>query len=201
MEILKNIPFIFVAFLLFLFVLNMRYRKTNRQQQETEDAFWERERLANATRKQDISNLPYITIPKEIIPSNLPTDSVKALESLSQQQILNLTGKTNTDLKLEYGVANLEFLSACDERFIDLVNALLDCSKDLLDANRSNEAKQLLEYAVSIQADAKPLYLRLAKLYLEEGNPSAIDNLIASANELNSLSKDGIVADLKSLNA
>lgn len=31
--------------------------------------------------------------------------------------MLNLSSMSNTDLKLEYGVANLDELSACDDRF------------------------------------------------------------------------------------
>ena len=162
-QILRNVPILTICIIAFLVVLNIRIRKSNRQQQNAEEAFWERENRANATRKQDVSNLPYITIPKEIILSNIGTDSEKKLSNLSEKQILNLTGLTNTDLKLEYGVANLEFLSSCDEHFTELVTALTDYSKDLLDRDMNNEARSVLEYAVSVQADAKPLYIRLAK--------------------------------------
>ena len=198
-QILRNVPILTICIIAFLVVLNVRIRKSNRQQQNAEEAFWERENRANATRKQDVSNLPYITIPKEIILSNIGTDSEKKLSNLSEKQILNLTGLTNTDLKLEYGVANLEFLSSCDEHFTELVTALTDYSKDLLDRDMNKEARSVLEYAVSVQADAKPLYIRLAKLYLESGTPEKIDDLITAADQLHSLSKTSIVADLKSL--
>ncbi len=200
-QIIRNIPILTICIIAFLILLNLQFRKSNRKQQNVEEAFWERENLANATRKQDISNLPYITIPKEIIPSNLGTDAEKELLGLSEVQILNLTGYTNTDLKMEYGVANLEFLSACDEHFTELVTALCDYSKDLIDRNMEKDALALLEFAVSVQADAKPIYIRLAKLYQEAGTSEKIDGLITAAEELKSLSKNSIIADLKSLRA
>lgn len=198
-SVLTRIPILFVVFVIFLLVINFRFRKSNREQQNAEDAFWERERQANSTRKKDISNLPYISIPIEIIPQNLHTAAEATLISLCEKQILNLTGKTNTDLKLEYGVANLEFLSQCDDNFSDLVTSLSDYSKELLDADQTDDAVKIMEFGVSVGADAKPLYIRLANYYQENGQASRIDELIQKANELNSLSKNSIVADLKAL--
>ncbi len=197
-DFIRHIPIILVVFILFLVFVNMRYRKSNKETKEREDAFWERERMANATRRKDITNLPYITIPKEILPQSLHTSAIDKLKALaeSEDKILNLTGKSNTDLKLEYGVANLEELSACDERFTLLVTALSEVAKDLLEAKQTDEAKAILEFAVKIQADAKSIYLMLAQLYCESNETAKIDSLIASAGDLNSLSKNSIIAEL-----
>ena len=103
-------------FLLFVVLLALRlnYLKAKREQQENE--FWERERQANITPAKDISNLRYITIPIEKFPLNFSTDEKvieieKELQELSTHRLLNLTGMTNTDLKLAYGVPNFETIN------------------------------------------------------------------------------------------
>jgi len=198
-DFLTKVPILFVFFVIFLLLFNWRLRKHTKAQKDVEESFWERERLANATRKQDISNLPYINIPLEIIPQNLHTASEEAIVALADQKILNLTGKTNTDLKMEYGVANLEILSACDDRFAELVKHLAQYSQELLSDNQVDAAQQILEFAVTIQADAKTIYLSLGQIYKDAGELSRIDELIAAAEGLQSLSKTAIVSALQDL--
>ena len=109
---------IFLAlFILFVLIMNYYIRKNNRLQDNLEKNFWDREHEANFSRKKDISNLNYLIITEDKIPQNLHTDAEKTLLELCNKKMLNLSGKTNTDLKLEYGVANLEELSLCDSRF------------------------------------------------------------------------------------
>ena len=55
----------------------------------------------------------------------------ETLQSLAGQKILNLGGKTNTDLKLEYGVANLETLCACDENYTTLCRTIYEYAECL----------------------------------------------------------------------
>ena len=71
-------------------------------------AFWDREQRANFTRKKPLDNLNYITIPDNILhmaPASMTAEiqnCLKDLGDLSSGKIVNLTGFTNTDLKLEY---------------------------------------------------------------------------------------------------
>ena len=101
--------FVFLAiFIVFLLYINFLMHKNNRAQENLEKQFWDRERSANFTRKKDISNLNYLIITEDKIPQNLTTDAKKSLETLCGQKMLNLSSMSNTDLKLEYGVANLD---------------------------------------------------------------------------------------------
>ena len=110
--------FVFLAiFIVFLLYINFLMHKNKRAQENLEKQFWDREHSANFTRKKDISNLNYLIITQDKIPQNLTTDAKKSLETLCGQKMLNLSSMSNTDLKLEYGVANLDELSACDDRF------------------------------------------------------------------------------------
>lgn len=191
-------PF-FTAFFLFVIVLNIALRKNNRSQEDFRSRFWERELEANHTRRQDISSLDYIRIPLDKIPQNLHTDSERELVALASEKLLNLAGETNTDLKLKYGVANLEQLSAFDANFARFVSALSVYAKELLDAGQTSDARGLLEFAVDCRADSSKIFSMLAKLYQDAGEPERIDNLLEIAKTFDSLSGRMIVQSLSTL--
>jgi hypothetical protein len=190
------IPIFTISVVVFVIVLKITMNKNERLRTDAEASFWEREHQANFTRRQDISGLDYITIPLDKFPQNLGTESEKKLEELSHAKILNLTGISNTDLKMSYGVANLEALTEYDNNFTLLVHALADYGKELSDAGQTEGAQTVLEYAVSIHADSKQIYTTLAGIYRDKGEPEKITELIASAEELSGLSRDGILAAL-----
>lgn len=192
------IPFFTIFFVVFLILLTVALRKSTNSQKQVEEDFLAREQAANNTRRADISHLDYIIIPPEIFPPEPQTENERRLKELSGEKILNLTGLSNTDLKLAYGVANLDALSEYDSNFTSLVSTLGSYGKELYDTGRLAEARKVLEYAVSIRADAGVVYTTLAELYRSSGEADKIPALIASAGELNSLSKDAI---LKKLNA
>ncbi len=183
-------------FIIFIAILNLSIIKNNRAQQNTEQIFWDRERKANFTRRKDISGLDYLTIPLEKIPQNLHTEAENALVRLSGCKMLNLTGLTNTDLKLEYGAANLEELSSYDDNFTEFVQNVTVYAKELLDAGQESDARALMELAVSYHADSSTIYTMLADMYIQSGESGQIESLITSAKELNSLSKNIIVSKL-----
>jgi tetratricopeptide (TPR) repeat protein len=189
-------PILTIFIFVFIIILTLRLRKNSQIQEETEERFWERERQANSTRKSDISGLDYITIPSELIPGDASSPAAQQLRELSGKNILNLTGLSNTDLKLQYGVANLEILSEYDANFTELVNALAAYGKELYDSKRIPEAKALLEYAVSIHADSGVIYTTLADIYQSGGETEKIKSLVDSAGELNTLSRDSIINKL-----
>lgn len=191
-------PF-FTIFFLFIIVLNIVLRRQDRSQAENDRRFWERELASNHTRKQDISNLDYIRIPLDKIPGNLHTDAEQELIALSSEKLLNLNGQSNTDLKLQYGVANLDFLSSCDANFARFVAILPVYAEELLAAGQAGDARTLLEFAVECSADSARIFSLLAKLYLDAGESGKIDDLIAIAEGYGSLSGQVIVRTLHGL--
>lgn len=116
---------------------------------------------------------------------------------LSSDKMLNLSGITNTELKLEYGAANLDELSAYDANFTEFVSAVNIYAQELLADGQKNAAKGLLELAVSYHADAISIYTTLADLYKQDGQATQIQNLIASAEEINTLARSIIVEKLR----
>lgn len=187
----------FALFLIILSVFAYLRSRSSKEQAETSDTFWEREEHANSIRKQDISQLEYITIPMEELPFK-DTNDTKLLEyqntikNLSEYKILNLTGISNTDLKLQYGTANLEFLSLADQRFTTLARTISLWGNYLYDEGNVKDATTVLEFGIQCKSDVSANYITLAKIY-KETSPEKISGLITQAKELNSLTKNSIV--------
>lgn len=166
------------------------------------DAFWERENKANRVRKKPLDNLDYISIPITSLPIQKNTTDEELLEyqekisALAEQKIVNLTGITNTDLKLEYGAPNLPVLTEYDQNFILLARTLNAWAHRLYDLGMVSEAKTVLEFGISCRTDVRTHYILLAKIYKEEFHPERIDTLIETAETLNSLMRQPIINEL-----
>ena len=190
------IPIFTIIIVIFLAILTFQLRKTTNAQEEVEEKFWAREREANATRRKDISNLDYITIPDGLFPLNLDSAVENQLAELIGKKMLNLTGMTNTDLKLEYGVQNLDELTSYDDNFAEFIKLAPDHAKELIAAGQTDDARNILEFAVNNLADSRAIFDILSSIYVEAGETSKIPQLISLAEKLDSLSKNIILDDL-----
>lgn len=194
---------IFLGLFIFFIFLVAYYRKKGiRQQEALENEFWNRENEANHTRRQDISGLPYITIPLEKFTMDIcDSPELKALEStlteLSTKKILNLSNQTNTDLKLKYGVANLDELSAYDQNFSTLCGTLVSYAECLSKLGYPRQAQTVLEFGISCGSDHSRNYRMLADMYAQQNQYQKLQELLASANELNSPMKHTIVSHIE----
>lgn len=194
-----------IFFIIIVFILWLKYElgKNTRNIQKANHQFWEREQLANSTRKKSTDSLNYIIISEKSLPfleinDEIIIKCVNQLISLKDKKILNLTGKTNTDLKLEYGAANLNYLSECDENFITLCRILNTYSARLKELGYEDEARKVLEYAVETGSDSLNIYRRLADIYSAHQETDNLEYLLFKANQLNTLLKKQIVSDLSS---
>ena len=111
--------------------------------------------------------------------------------------IINLTGVSNTDLKLSYGAPNFPYLSQCDQNYTDLVRCLNQWAQVLLLEYKTSQAQVVLEYAVSIYSDVSTTYDMLAKLYVEQKASDKILKLIDVAEQLETLLKPQIIKKLE----
>jgi len=192
-------PFLAI-FITFCLVLTYYIRKNDANQQKVQDEFWEKERLANTVRKKDISKLDYITIPFEKIPVKLHTSAEKKIYEFAEKPMLNLTGISNTDLKLSYGTANINILSEYDTNFSDFVALLPEYISELLEAGHPETAQILLEFAVNCNADSKKIYEQLANLYQEHNQLDKIDTLRKASEHLPELTKKAVQSMLSTMN-
>ncbi|WP_196803735.1 MULTISPECIES: hypothetical protein [Butyrivibrio] len=176
-------------------------RRVSRKEEAREMSFWEKERKSNNVRRKSLENLDYICIPVDVLPFGT-SGSNKELENseqnvlaLKDEKIVNLTGITNTDLKLEYGTANITELSLYDQNYTALVRALQNWGKALYDAGRYEDSAKVLEFAVKTRSDITATYKLLIDMYKTKLFLSApeiekkINSLIPIADNLNSLSR------------
>lgn len=197
-----NFPF-FASFILFCIWLSFTTLRVRRKDEHNRDAFWERERLANSTRKKPLDTLSYIGIPDKLLfPPLLPDDSEAAecrrmLTSLQGKKIVNLTGYSNTDLKLAYGAPNIDLLSEYDQNYTLLARTLQKWATVLLDAGCQDEAVDVLEFAVSTHTDISAAYRILASIYYDKQQTDKIEHLKDIANELRSAMRPAILRTLE----
>lgn len=195
-----KMPF-FTLFVLFVIWFTIKLKLSYKENRKSKEAFIERETAANNTRKQSLDDLDYITIPLSKLPFYDETDKEisqiqETIKSLSNKKIVNLTGISNTDLKLTYGAANLNDLTEFDRNFTELARTLNKWGKLLYENNCVNDARTVLEFAVAAKTDISGTYTLLADIYSSTGDESHIHELINEANKLESLTKNSIIRKL-----
>lgn len=195
---------IFASFIVFIAWLTYELSKSREKNAEAEKAFWEKEAAANSVRKKSLDDLAYIRFPFDRLPDKesfiangqpVP-ESLLALLSLQGKNIVNLTGFTNTDLKLKYGTANITVLSEYDENFELLCKNVYELCRILDQTNRTKEALFLLEETLTYGTDISGHYKLLARIYQRNNDVEKINQLKLRAQKLNSLTKTGILSFL-----
>lgn len=203
-------PF-FASFIVFGFLFSFSLKKRTKTEKKYVDDFWERERLADSTRRKPLETLDYITVPLNDLPldvlAELPEiqEFHQKLRELSGQKIVNFAGYSNTDLKLAYGAPNINLLSEFDRHFEELITLLQEWAAFLLqnwgegaqacpEEERKQAAKTVLAYAVSIGSDISATYERLIKLYLESGEQGRLPELKKQAEKIRTLPKKRILS-------
>ncbi len=191
--------FISISVLLFALFIRMKLGKTSKNKTD----FWEEERKANLTRPKDISGLDYRTVSIDSLPQSDHDDVTlrsywNSIRRLEGKQILNLTGQTNTELKLRYGSANLTKLSGFENNYIELISTLHKLGARLYYLNYIEEAQAVLEYSVSCLTDVTKTYRLLAEIYRKQGTPDKIDTLIRTIPNTKIPDKEKLQHELKS---
>lgn len=195
-------PF-FASFIVFIIWLTYQLIRIGRLEEKQEKDFWCREAMANRTRRKSLEDLAFIQIPFASLADGLPTDNEKirdcmdTLQSLSTLKIVNLTGWSNTDLKLRYGAPNITLLMEYDQNYTLLARTLQCLGSLLYENGHEQKAREILEFAVSTHTDVSGSYKLLADIYQKEGHPEKIRELLQIAEELRSVMKGPIVRNLQ----
>ena len=197
-------PFL-ATFILFIVLFNIRLRLVSRKEEQNEEKFWDRELRSNSVRKKSLDTLEYVHLPYDLLPFGTAgeDENLQAIEdeltALKDLKIVNLTGITNTDLKLEYGTANITALTEYDQNYTTLVIALQKWGDALYTLGRFEDAASVLEFAVKTRTDITATYRLLIDMYKtklglnEQEIQRKLDGLVPIANSLNSLSRSTIL--------
>lgn len=179
-------PF-FASFIVFCIWLSYELHKVRKLEKKQEENFWEKERVANLTRKKNLQDLNYVSLPSWLLSMDFSeASSVRdTLLSLSDKSIVNFNGISNTELKLMYGASNLTALSEYDSNFSLLIKTLQEAAVFLVSCHRYEDAKQVLEFALSIHSDISASFYLLADLYQELHILDKNEELALTAEALN----------------
>ena len=196
---------IFASFIVFCLWLRYQLKKSSKREDSLSQNFWEKEAEANNTRRKSLENLDYITIPLESFPTEISSlsenerfmECLETLHTLSNEKIVNLTGLTNTELKLKYGAPNINLLMQFDQNYTLLARTLQSFAEELYKAGFISESQTVLEFAISTHTDVSQSYFLLADIYDRENHPEKINELIATAEGLNTVMKNPIVRTLQ----
>ena len=195
-------PF-FASFLVFCLWLGYEIRKHRNIEEKANESFWDREAEANNTRRKSLDNLNYIHIPFDTLPMDILADDPviaeyhETLHGISDSPIVNLTGISNTELKLEYGAPNIEILSLYDQRYTILARTLQAWANALYEKGFELQAQTILEFAAQTRTDISATYNLLSSIYQKNGEADKIQPLISVAEGLNSALKEHIITLLK----
>ena len=197
------LPYFIILLAIFQFFL----KKNTKKHEELNKEFWKRERESNTVRKKDISALNYIIIPDTLpVPvdysgsegNNLKT-ALNNFYTFKDKKMLNLTGKSNTDLKAAYGAANLDALSEYDENCTQMLKSIIPLATELNKSGLTDEAAAYLEFGISCHTDITQNYIMLGEYYASKGNKDKIQHLVNVAESLDSLTKKTIISRLDSI--
>lgn len=190
-------PFLTV-FMILIVALTVCLKRNTHKEKQRQEAFWDRESRANCTRRKDLSTLPYIVIPSELLHVSGDSDEslsqeLETLSELSQKKIVNLNHYTNTDLKLKYGAANLPTLMEYDDNYTTLICTLVKISRILMEQSQPQEAISYLEFGVTCKSDITENYVLLAKLYRAFHRDTDLMQLYQCIRSLPASNKDSIL--------
>lgn len=199
-----SIPIFLMITFIWIAILHIKKENVSRIEESQSKAFWNREHEANEVRKKDISNLPYITIPLDTLPFHENADEelleiYETIRSLSDKKIVNLNHMSNTELKLEYGVGNLDILSEYDNNYVTLVRTIAKWGRYLYEHDEITDCRRVLEFGIQCNTDIKSNYILLAQLYKAKWENDKISQLIEKASQLDTLTKNSIIASLEKM--
>ena len=114
--------------------------------------------------------------------------------------MVNFGGISNTELKLQYGTANLERLSEYDTNYMDMIALLPKYIEELLDSGETATAQMLLEFAIETKADSRILYKQLSSIYKASNQLDKINHLVSLSQDLPEMTRTLIQKDLSTMN-
>lgn len=201
---MRNIfPFLTVIVIL-IFILYFIIRKSNKAQEDVTREFWEREKQAKLTRPVDLGTIAYLNVPLEKFSFGTLVDpqvqkTEQEITAISKKPLLNLTGKTNTELREIYGSPNLAAMQEIGEDFDNLTLLLVSYAGYLFDEKLYDETIPVLEYGVLIKSDVSKNYTLLGDCYFQKKQPRRIEILKDQVKTLGLLREKNILDYLEGL--
>ena len=188
---------VFIVFIIYVQVKMKQGTKTPQWNQ----SFWSKEKASNFARKKDISELDYLEVDQNLLPwddqaDGAIQDAQDDVREILKRPILNLQGMSNADIKLNYGIANFEILSACDQNYARLIRALNQWGEALYQSEKLADAESIFSYALDIGSDISSTYITLGKIYAQTDRIEQIQPLIERVKKQDFFMRDTVIDKL-----
>lgn len=200
-----GLPITSVLILIFVIWLQYEIRKESKTSKKSLELFWEKEQDSNLTRKKDISDLNYLTVSLASLPMEDHEDeTINSYRDLickySGRKMLNLCGLTNTELKYQYGAANIALLSEYDNNYTAFVSMLQKWAQRLMDKGYTAHAQTVLEFSIfSCLTDVTAAYRLLAQIYHSQNCPDKIAAIAEIVPRTRIRNREKLILELKAL--
>lgn len=197
---MNTIPIFFVLFIVFIIYVQVKMKQGTKTPQWNQ-SFWSKEKTSNFARKKDISELDYLEVDQNLLPwddqaDGAIQDAQDDVREILKRPILNLQGMSNADIKLNYGIANFEILSACDQNYARLIRALNQWGEALYQSEKLADAESIFSYALDIGSDISSTYITLGKIYAQTDRIEQIQPLIERVKEQDFFMRDTVIDKL-----
>ncbi len=200
-----GIPVASILILIFILWLQYEIRKSGKVSKNSLDHFWLKENDSNLVRRKDISQLEYLSVSLDKLPMEDHADDTinsyrDTIKKYAERKMINLSGKTNTELKFEFGAANLNLLSSYDNNYTAFVSMLQKWAVRLKEQGYTSDAQAVLEFSIySCLTDVTNAYRMLNEIYLNQNNSEKTDALIEIIYKTKIKDKDKLIEELKSM--
>ncbi|MCL1877312.1 MAG: hypothetical protein FWF80_00475 [Defluviitaleaceae bacterium] len=165
--------------ILTFFMLSRRHSK---KQEEVKQRFLEEEEAANAVRKKDIDPKLYYTPDLTAFPPLPPGDPHQVERSAKRTMIRLPRPLTNLELKMQYGLAQMDIIAQYEENFNEYLKSLTMWGASIAKENPS-DAVTILETVVSYGGEFRDAYKTAADIYVAQGDGKKLDALFARTEE------------------
>ena len=112
--------------------------------------------------------------------------------------MLNLIGVSNTELKEQYGPANLEILSYYDQNYTRYMRSLYLYAQGIYEEYPA-EAVSILTYCIETGTDISGIYELLGTYYIQHGRTTELEQLYTRIPDTTSMSGKMIISKLDRL--
>jgi len=157
--------------------------------------FWEKEKRSLIVRKKELTEDDFIhcdistlSFPKllELEPHDKKQyrQLKERIDELSQLDMMDLTGLSNTELRLRYGTANQTLIQTNENNYHLFLKALYAYGHFLVEHNQINEAICAYELCIQLGSDYSKHFIGLADLYVQTQQHHKLSALIQRAKAL-----------------
>ncbi len=196
-------PVFLICFIVFIIWIRVKTKQEDKRSSTWDENFWKRESEANFVRKKDISQLDYLTVPEGALPFSPTAEGreqklQETVRELSGRKMIDLSGLSNTDIKMTYGTANFETLSAYDQNYTLFLRSLNQwgCYLAREAQGQQERARKILEYGILLGSDIRDTYQCLAEIYRDNDEIEKIQQLIDHVQDSDFFLKDAILRQL-----